>query len=78
MAPPAPTSQQARGLETPTLSERETAFSEARVEKPGGSPAADYLEEPGGSSVVQAPKQCALCKGTFLELQLQERKIRSQ
>eukprot|EP00971_Amphidinium_carterae_P178784 3546268-Amphidinium_carterae.1 len=35
-------------------------------------------EEPGGSSVANAQKQCALCRGDFLESQLQERRIRSQ
>eukprot|EP00971_Amphidinium_carterae_P171701 3404372-Amphidinium_carterae.1 len=72
-----PPSQPARGSETPLPFEQETATSEARGEEPGGSSCVDISEEPGGSSDVQAQMQCALCRSMFLELQLQERKIRS-
>eukprot|EP00971_Amphidinium_carterae_P158696 3146083-Amphidinium_carterae.1 len=47
-------------------------------EAPGGTSLRDVREEPGGSSGRPAITQCALCRGAFLELELQDRTIRSQ
>eukprot|EP00971_Amphidinium_carterae_P224828 4460210-Amphidinium_carterae.1 len=50
---------------------------ETLAEEPGGS-SKGVPEEPGGSSGNPAHRTCALCRGNFLESQLQDRKIRSQ
>eukprot|EP00971_Amphidinium_carterae_P082842 1639070-Amphidinium_carterae.1 len=50
----------------------------ALAEEPGGSSPRGMTEEPGGSSGSSAHVSCALCRGAFLELQLQDRMIRSQ
>eukprot|EP00971_Amphidinium_carterae_P265813 5272809-Amphidinium_carterae.1 len=50
----------------------------ALAEEPGGSLPLGGSEEPGGSSDRPDVSTCALCGDTFLELQLQDRTIRSQ
>eukprot|EP00971_Amphidinium_carterae_P041985 824983-Amphidinium_carterae.1 len=74
----AATDQNERGLETPSLSEQEPSLPATREEEPGGSSLAGSSAGPGGPSVVPAHSLCGLCKGKFLELELQERRIRSQ
>eukprot|EP00971_Amphidinium_carterae_P279530 5549243-Amphidinium_carterae.1 len=55
----------------------ELVAPETLAEEPGGSSQV-VPEEPGGSSGYPAHRACALCRGIFLESQLQDRKIRSQ
>eukprot|EP00971_Amphidinium_carterae_P282205 5602303-Amphidinium_carterae.1 len=76
--PVAPFSLSESSVAAQQLSEQETEPSAARAEEPGGSSGEARVEKPGGRSEALAKQQCALCRVTFPEPELQERIIRDQ